>query len=105
MRQLLVFPLLFLIALSSQAQTLPDAINAPQAYQLYLNESLQSIEQVHYNDEMRTPLRFELDADKTTLHLPDYHKRGSVTIIGTDAQGNAVEIRRSSCFIDPVMPT
>ena len=105
MKYLLVVPICAFFLASASAQIPQDAANAPQFYQIYLNESLQSIEQVHYNDEMRTPLRFEIDANRRTLYLHDYHKRGSVTIQGTDAQGQTVEIRRSSCYIDPVAPS
>lgn len=105
MRKLLVFPVLCVLTYCAQAQVPADAYNAPQTYQLYLNEILESVEEVHYNDEMSTPVHFELGDDSGTLYLLEYPKRGSVTIKATNQQGNAVEIRRSSCFIDPVVPS
>lgn len=80
-----------------------EKLNEHSTYQLYLKDPVKKIKKIEYMDG--TPVNFELQKDGETVILLNYRKRGAVNITAEDFNGEEVEIRRSPCFIDPVIQT
>ena len=80
-----------------------EKLNEHSTYQLYLKDPVQKINKIEYIDG--TPIEFELQEDGETVILLNYKKRGAVNITAEDFNGETEEIRRSPCFIDPVIQT
>lgn len=92
----------------SPAPAQPDAAplsypNTPQLYQLYLESPAQKVLKLEYI-EGNEPIDFELDREGKTVYLRSYYKRGSVRLSVEDPSGKVIELTRSPCYIDPVIP-
>lgn len=85
-------------ATPSSSPTTPDI---KQLHQIYLDRPANKLHQIEYHDG--TPLRGRLSPDRMRIYIENYEKRGRIVAKLTYKGSKAPEeLKRSSCFIDPV---
>ena len=78
--------------------------NNDEWHQIYLDKPAKSIEGIQYNKNEQ-PVEGELSKDRMKVYLKNYDRtNGSVTVKLTYQNGTQEDLKRSSCFIDPVPP-
>lgn len=80
----------------------PPADDGVKFYQMYLEKPAQSIENLQYKDG--SPLKGELSEDGKRIIISNYDKRAGITVDVMYKDGESENIKRSPCFIDPVVP-
>lgn len=79
----------------------PPADDGVKYYQIYLEKPAQSIKNLQYKDG--TLLKGELTEDGKRVIISNYDKRAGISLEVTYPDGQTEEIKRSPCFIDPVL--
>lgn len=104
------FILCMLIAFScvamAQDQSTPDQEDdAPGYYhQIFLDDTLKSIEKIEYRNETGEPVEYHISEDKTAIHIFNYNGRNRVDVNYTNTAGKAQNISKPSCHIH-ALPT
>lgn len=88
-----------LMAQEAAPKTTEEEVPWPQFYyQLFLEDSIQSIERVIYQDDS-SDIEFKLSPDKMAIFLLDYDGKRTVTATYTDMQGATQSISKPHCHI------
>ncbi|OWY23245.1 hypothetical protein C7N43_04265 [Sphingobacteriales bacterium UPWRP_1] len=80
----------------------PPTDDGVKFYQIYLEKPAQAIKNLQYKDG--TPLNGELSEDGKRVIISNYDKRAGISVEVTYTDGQTEEIKRSPCFVDPVVP-
>lgn len=90
---------------SANAQSLKsDSLFVPSTvkqYQFHLDKPAVKIENLRY-DQTDEPIRGRLNIDGTIIIMDNYKKGQRVKFDAIYADGTRVELKKSSCYIDPV---
>ena len=101
----LIFVLFFFTGCYLDAQTLKsDSLFVPSTvkqYQFQLEKPAMQIENLRY-DESGEPIRGRLSTDGTRIIMDNYKKGMRVKYEVIYADGTREELKKSSCYIDPV---
>lgn len=82
-----------------QEPAAPEEVPWPQFYyQIFLDDTLQSIEQVIYEKDS-TDIEFKLSPDGQAIYLLDYDGKSSVRATYTDIHGTSHTVGKPHCHI------
>jgi hypothetical protein len=92
--------LLFFASLGAHGQSQQSP--ARYLHQIYINDTIRSVEKVIYSDDS-TAIEFQLSDDKTSIHLLNYDGKRSVRTLYTDKTGAPQNVTKPHCQISDLM--
>jgi len=82
----------------AQSGTESDAPKVNFFHQIFMDDTIQSVQKVIYNDDS-TAISFKLSDDKTAIYLMNYAGKRSVHAFYTDKSGAPKDVKKSPCQV------